>query len=83
MTIQRGLGSAIVGFSVDKQGYPQAGDLFPGAGGCKTALSLRAGGFGKMGSTGEMKRFRLLPGRIKGVVLERKGESRYASFLNW
>ena len=83
MTIQHRLGSAIFGFSVDKGGYPQAGDLFPGAGGCKTALSLLGGEFGKMGSTGEVKRFRLLPGRIKGVGVERKGKSQDASFQIW
>jgi hypothetical protein len=83
MTIRHGLGSALFGFSGDKCGYPQAGDLFPGAGRGETALSLQAGKFGKMGSTGDVKRFRLLLGRIKGVGAQRKGKSQDASFQIW
>src|SRR5450830_327691 len=52
MTIWHGLRSALIGFSGDSGGYPQAGDLSPGADGCKTALSLWRGGFGMLGSTG-------------------------------
>jgi hypothetical protein len=51
MTIWHGLGSALIGFSGDSGGYPQAGDLSPGAEGCETALSLWRGLIGKMGST--------------------------------